>query len=150
MDAVVLLAVLVLHRIASIMGMWPYALFTLIGTLCHEFAHWLMAFLLGASPSFPSLVPERIPGGWRLGSVSCFPTLLSSIPIALAPFALGPVGLWWAATYLPIAQGGWYMAHAWIAGTILMASLPSSQDWRVATPSLLIVALGLAWYSERL
>ena len=126
---------------AAYLGMWPYSIFTMPGTLAHELAHYLTAAVLGADPSFPNLIPMRIAGGWRLGSVTCYPNLITAIPIALAPFLLAPAGLWWAAKFLPKYSGGWYLLHAWIAGTMMMASLPSRQDWRIAAPSIAIAAL---------
>jgi hypothetical protein len=39
--------------------------------------------------------------------------------------------------------------HAWIAGTVIMASLPSSQDWKIAAPALILCAIGLVAYYFR-
>lgn len=141
-DQIALVVVLILHRVAAWAGMWVYALFTLPGTAAHEASHFLAAFVLGARPSFPSLIPTRTAGGWRLGSVNFTPSLLKNIPVALAPFALAPIGLWWAASFMHHATEFEYAGHAWVAGTLLMSSAPSRQDWWVAAPVL--VALGWA------
>lgn len=147
-DIVVLIAVLILHRIVALAGIWIYAIFTLAGTLAHELCHYIAALFLGARPTFPSLIPTRIEGGWRLGSVNFCPNLWKNIPIALAPFALAPIGLWWAASFMHVAKTGVeYFGHAWIAGTMMMASLPSRQDWKIAAPAIVVVVIGagLAW-----
>jgi len=34
------------------------------------------------------------------------------------------------------------LAHVWIAGTLIAASLPSRQDWVVALPAILLVGGG--------
>jgi len=143
------------------LGMWAYSLFSLPGTAAHEFCHWLVALLLGAKPSLPNLIPTRngnawrlgsvrsspnlitlIPtrngNAWRLGSVRSSPNLITLIPIALAPFALFPVGIWYAVFVMTSATGWWYLAHVWIASTMLAASLPSKQDWFVAMPAIVI------------
>jgi hypothetical protein len=148
-DKAVLVFVLLFHRVMAMLGIWTYALFTLLGTIFHEGLHWACATVLGANPSFPRLIPERTPTGWRLGSVSFTPGLLKNIPIALAPFLLAPFGLWWAAEYMHLATGWWYVMHAWIAGTVIMASLPSSQDWKIAAPALILCAIGLVAYYFR-
>ncbi len=148
-DKIILVLVLIMHRIVASAGIWTYALFTLIATFLHEAMHWACAIVLGANPSFPRLIPERTPTGWRLGSVSFTPGLLKNIPIALAPFLLAPFGLWWAAEYMHPATGWWYVMHAWIAGTVIMACLPSSQDWKIAAPALILCALGYAAFHFR-
>ncbi|OGT23570.1 MAG: hypothetical protein A2342_08770 [Gallionellales bacterium RIFOXYB12_FULL_54_9] len=120
------------------LGMWAYSLFSLPGTAAHEFCHWLVALLLGAKPSLPNLIPTRDGNAWRLGSVRSSPNFITLIPIALAPFVLFPVGIWYAVFVMTSATGWWYLAHVWIASTMLAASLPSKQDWFVAMPAIVI------------
>ena len=120
------------------LGMWAYSLFSLPGTAAHEFCHWLVALLLGAKPSLPNLIPARDGNAWRLGSVRSSPNLITLIPIALAPFALFPVGIWYAVFVMHPATEWWYLAHVWISSTMLAASLPSKQDWFVAMPAIVI------------
>lgn len=103
-----------------------------------KLSHWLVALLLGAKPSLPNLIPTRDGNAWRLGSVRSSPNLITLIPIALAPFALFPVGIWYAVFVMTSATGWWYLAHVWIACTMLAASLPSKQDWFVAMPAIVI------------
>lgn len=79
------------------LGMWAYSLFSLPGTIAHEYiGHWFVARVLGAQPTFPSIIPKRDGDVWRLGSVNFVPSLFNRIPIALAPFLLLPVGIWYA------------------------------------------------------
>ena len=129
------------YAIAPRMGMWAFSLFSLPGTVAHELSHWLVAFVLGARPSFPGLIPKRERGGWTLGSVKVSPDILTRIPITLAPIALLPLGIWYAVAHSE-AQGGWYLAHIWVASTVLYASLPSRQDWLVALPAIICLGLG--------
>ena len=44
----------------------------------------LVALLLFAKPQFPSLIPQRMEHGWRLGSVAFRAGWLRSLPIFLA------------------------------------------------------------------
>lgn len=138
--------VLVAQRLVARLGMWPYALFALPGTLAHEGAHWLVARLLLAQPRFPSLWPRRTAGGWRLGSVAFVAPWWRAAPIALAPVALLPVSLAWVAWFLVPADGAVAVLHAWIAGTLLNAALPSRTDLRLAAPLLaLLAAAAIGW-----
>jgi hypothetical protein len=150
-DIVFALGALLLIRLSARLGMWPYALVALPGTLAHELAHFLVALLLFANPSFPSLVPQRTPHGWRLGSVAFRAGLLRSVPIALAPLLLAPIAVFWIVTFMPAAPWPWYGLHAWIAGALLSACLPSSADLKIAIPALVLVAVvaGFAWYLMR-
>jgi hypothetical protein len=145
-DIVLVLGLLLLIRLASRLGMWTYALLALPGTLAHELAHYLVALLLLAKPQFPSLIPQRMEHGWRMGSVAFRAGWLRSLPIALAPFALLPLALWWAVTWMQPAVGVVYFVQAWIVAALVSASLPSAADFRIALPALGLVALGIAAY----
>jgi len=151
LDAACVLAAMLLIRFSRHAGLWVHALFGLPGTFAHESAHFIVAFILGAHPSWPSLVPRRTEGGWLLGSVAFRAGYLRKLPIALAPLALAPLGLWWMAALLHGA--GWPMAgvHAWIAGALLSASLPSKTDFLLAWPALaLLAAMALAYVLLRM
>jgi len=145
------LGAFVLIRASSLLGMWPYALIALPGTLAHELAHFLFALVLAAKPSFPSLVPKRSEHGWRLGSVAFRAGIVRSVPIALAPLALLPLALAYGVALL--APATWPLAalHAWIVAALLSACLPSRADFRIAIPALLLVALAVAaaWFLLR-
>lgn len=134
--------ILVIHFvIAPRLGMWAFSLFALPGTAVHELSHWLVALLLGAKPSFPNIIPKREGSTWKLGSVRMTPNILTRIPIALAPIALLPFGIWYAVAH-PEVTAGWDLVHVWIAGTLIAASLPSRQDWWVALPALICAIVG--------
>jgi hypothetical protein len=137
-----------LIRLSGRLGMWAYALAALPGTVAHEFAHWLVALLLGARPQFPTLVPERTTHGWRLGSVRFQPGMFRAVPIVLAPVLLLPLAWWWTLAFVAPADWPWRALHAWIAASLLSGSLPSRADFRIALPALgLLGAAGLAWFA---
>lgn len=145
-DCMAALVALLLIRASSRLGMWPYALIALPGTLAHELAHFLVALLLGAQPSFPSLLPQRTAHGWRLGSVAFRAGMLRSVPIALAPFLLAPLAWLWAVHFMAGSAWPGYGLHAWIVAALLSASLPSSADFRIAFPALAVLAVvAVAW-----
>jgi len=146
-DILLVLGALLLIRLSSRLGMWAYAIVALPGTLAHELAHYLVATILLARPSFPSLVPQRTAHGWRLGSVAFRAGALRAVPIALAPLLLAPLALAWTLYWLAPASGLAVGLHAWIAGALLSASLPSSADFRIAFPALAVIAglVTVAW-----
>ena len=122
-------------------GMWMYALVALPGTLAHELAHFVVALVLGARPSFPSLVPIRTERGWRLGSVTFRAGRLRAVPIALAPFVLLPLALWWAGSFLQSTSRPLYFLHVWVVAALITASLPSKTDFKLALPALIVAAV---------
>lgn len=149
-DAALAAVALFLIRLSSHLGMWPYAIIALPGTLAHEAAHYLTALLLGARPSFPSLVPQRTAFGWRLGSVAFRAGPLRSLPIALAPLLLLPLAAWWLLHFMAPSPWPLHGVHAWIVGALLSACLPSSADFRIAFPALAVIALLLlGWWLMR-
>jgi hypothetical protein len=150
-DIVVAIGALLLVRACTRLGMWLYALVALPGTLAHELAHYLVALLLLAQPTFPSLIPVRTGRGWRMGSVAFRAGMVRAVPIALAPIVLLPLALFWAAHWLAPAVGPLYWLHAWVVGALLSASLPSSADFKLAIPALMVLAVlaALAWFFSR-
>jgi hypothetical protein len=148
-DMAAVLFTLLLIRLARHAGMWIYAVVALPGTAVHELAHFVVAFVLGARPSFPSLVPTRTERGWRLGEVRFRPGHLRAMFVGLAPVLLAPLALWWATTILAHASWPIYILHAWIVAALLSACWPSATDWRLAFPAiavLLLLALLVGWY----
>ena len=132
-------------------GMWVYALIALPGTLAHELAHFAVAFVLGARPAFPSLVPVRTDRGWRLGSVAFRVGHARALPIALAPLLLAPLALWWAGALLHGSPWPLRALHIWIVAALVTASLPSRTDLKLALPALAVlavlgIAVALAWW----
>ncbi len=153
-DALLALVALALMRMAPRLGMWLYAVVALPGTLMHELAHFIIALLLRAQPTFPSLIPQRMAGGWRMGSVAFRAGPLRAAPIALAPLMLFPLAWWWTVAIMPRFTWPWLAAVAWIAGAVLSACLPSPADLRLARPALLglsAIALiaAIAWFALR-
>lgn len=136
--AATVLAMLVLQRLVRRLGLAAYAAFALPGTLAHELAHYLVAWMLGARPRLPDLRPQRTATGWRLGAVAFAASWWRAGPIALAPLA--PLSLEWTRRAVAPAHGAAFVAHAWVAATLLAAALPSRADLRIAAPFLLAVA----------
>ena len=64
-------------------------------TAMHELSHWLVAFLTGSRPGFPSLWPKREGNHWVLGTVTFSPGTWTAGGVALAPaLILMPVAYW--------------------------------------------------------
>lgn len=141
LDVAGILAAMLVIRLSRHAGMWIYALVGLPGTFAHELAHFLVAFVLGARPSMPSMIPRRTGRGWLLGSVSFRAGYLRALPIAMAPFALAPLGLWWAVVFLHPASWPLFVVHAWVVAAMVSASFPSAADFRLAWPALLVIAV---------
>jgi hypothetical protein len=151
LDAACILGAIVIIALAKHAGMWIYALVALPGTFAHELAHFVVGLLLGAQPSFPSLIPVRTERGWRLGAVSFRVGRLRALPIALAPLLLLPLACWWAFALLHTAAWPLYALHVWITAALLTASMPSRTDWKLALPALGVLLLtavsaAVAWW----
>ena len=141
-DVVCVLAALAIIRLSRHAGMWIYSIVALPGTLAHELAHFIVALVLFAHPRFPSLIPIRMEhGGWRLGSVAFRADYARALPIAMAPFALAPLALWWAGTFLHAALWPLYGLHAWLVAAMLTASMPSPTDFKLALPALIALTV---------
>jgi hypothetical protein len=125
-----------------------FFLFSAVGTLCHELAHFSVGLLLGAEPTRMSIVPRRAGRRWELGSVT-FANLrwYNAAPAALAPFLvlLVPLGAAWWRTRAP-----WHFGAADLALTFLLAPQflsfwPSPVDWKLSLRSWpYLVVLGVA------
>lgn len=123
---------------------WPgiYLLSVWPGTVAHELMHAAAGLLTGAQPvSFSVLPRRRADGGWILGEVG-FTRLhwWNSVPVALAPLALLPVGGWmfmhstgWP--LLSAASGGWKL----LSVQCLIAAWPSPRDWSACAAGLLVI-----------
>lgn len=148
-DFAAVAGMLLLIRLARHAGMWIYALVALPGTAVHEFSHYLVALCLGGSPSFPSLLPARTEKGWHLGHVQFRAGHVRAMFVGMAPFLLAPLAWWWATSLLAGAVWPAYLLHAWVVAALLQACWPSSADWKLAFPALVVlvpIALALAWY----
>jgi hypothetical protein len=133
-----------------------FFVFSAVGTLCHELAHFSVGLLLGAEPTGLSIVPRRQGRTWELGSVT-FANLrwYNAAPAALAPFLvlLVPLGVAWWRT-----RGAWRFGVPDLLLTLLLAPQflsfwPSPVDWRLALRSwpwpVLIIATTAAIYGFR-
>ncbi len=115
-----------------------FFVFSAVGTLCHELAHFSVGLLLGAEPTGLSIIPRRTGRTWELGSVT-FANLrwYNAAPAALAPLLVLMVPLavaWWR------TQGAWRFGPSDLALTFLLAPQflafwPSPVDWRLALRS---------------
>jgi hypothetical protein len=141
MDLACILGAFLLIRVSRYAGMWVYAVVGLPGTFAHELAHFIVAFVLGAHPSLPNVIPKRTERGWLLGSVAFRAGYFRALPIALAPLALAPLALWWAGTFLHSASWPLYCVQLWVVAALVTASLPSTTDLKLALPALVVVAV---------
>ena len=131
-------------------SMWRIALLSFPGTAAHELAHLLVGLLLGAKPHGFSVWPQADGRGWRLGSVAFGRIgLFNGAWVALAPLLLLPLAwLCLVGVLLPLwthRQWGWWLLAGYVTATTLFAALPSWQDLKIGSRSLLFYALlGLA------
>jgi hypothetical protein len=139
LDLLCILAAMSIIHVCRYAGTWIYAIIALPGTFAHELAHFVVALVLGAQPSFPSMIPTRTERGWRLGSVAFRVGHLRALPIALAPLLLAPLALFWAVWFLHPASWPLYALHLWIVAALLTASLPSTTDLKLALPALSVL-----------
>lgn len=133
-----------------------FFVFSAVGTLCHELAHFSVGLLLGAEPTGFSIIPRRQGRTWELGSVT-FANLrwYNAAPAALAPFLVLLVPLavaWWR------TRGAWRFGPADLLLTLVLAPQflsfwPSPVDWRLAVRSwpwiVIIIAAAGALYALR-
>ena len=135
-----------------------FFVFTAIGTLFHELAHFSAGLLTNAEPIGMSVVPRRIKrpkGGhnWELGSVTfanlrwynAAPSALAPLLVLLIPFAVA----WWR------TRAGWCFEPLDLALTLVLAPQflsfwPSPVDWKLAARSWpwapLLALLGAGWF----
>lgn len=134
-----------------------FFVFTFLGTLCHELAHFSVGLLTNAEPTGMTVVPRRIkrPGrghNWELGSVT-FANLrwYNAAPAALAPVLVILVPLmvaWWRTRDgvqfepldLMLMLG---LAPQWLS------FWPSPVDWRLAArswPWVPLLGAGVAFW----
>jgi hypothetical protein len=126
---------LLLHAIKRFVRFW--ALLTLPATILHEFAHWLIGFILGAQPVNFNFWPKRVSASsWRLGYVG-FAHLRwwNGGAVALAPlcWVLLLLAIFRNVNQLPkqtsiqiSALAGFALVWIWIAVA------PSKSDWQLA------------------
>jgi hypothetical protein len=129
-----------------------FFVFSVVGTLCHELAHFSVGLLLGAEPVGFTIIPRRNGRTWELGSVS-FANLrwYNAAPAALAPFLvlLVPLAVAWWRTRSPWRFGPADLVLTLVLAPQFLSFWPSPVDWKLALrswPYLLIIAAALiAW-----
>ena len=129
-------------------SIWLYILAVLPSTFLHELSHWLVAVVLGARPSFPSLLPKKMEGNyWVLGSVEFQCNPFTAALIALAP-------LWLLGGFVAfMLLEGWHLSADWwvgvLMGVMLVGSFPSRTDWAIALRNPLgLLIVGLCFWGE--
>ncbi len=130
-----------------------FFVFSVVGTLCHELAHFSVGLLLGAEPTNFSIVPRRTGRTWELGSVT-FANLrwYNAAPAALAPLLvlLVPLGVAWWRTRGGLAFEPVDLAIMFFLAPQFLSFWPSPVDWKLAArswPWAPLLALVLAcWY----
>lgn len=143
-----LIAVWFQHYYSRSWGIGLFALFSLPGTLAHELAHWLVAFVLGGQPDPPSIWPRRMRVNnqefWQLGEVKSHLSWWRGPFVGLAPLLLIPVGIW--LLWFGLNKDGWlFWLTGWFGSVCLISSWPSKEDWILAFSKggvALILAVG--------
>ncbi|MGZ8293101.1 MAG: hypothetical protein ACXW2U_05580 [Telluria sp.] len=124
-----------------------FFLFTVLGTISHELAHFAVGLVTGARPASFTVIPRRAGGHWELGSVMLTRvTWYNAAPAALAPMLV---------ILLPFGVAAWRTQPGWSFQPIDLAIAlalapqflsfwPSSGDWRIAArswPYLIVIAV---------
>jgi len=131
-----------------------YALINLPGTFLHELSHWLASFFLGGRPAGIGIWPRRTvhedgSESYELGSVTSYNVRwYNGLFIGLAPLSLA-VAAWWIFQEWGAGARDWkeLAVSAVICGLLLEASIPSTQDLKVAFKSswAALIILGLLY-----
>lgn len=135
-----------LHPTVFALVAWP-------GTLAHELAHAAVGAVLGAQPTSMTLWPKSLGDGrWQLGGVGFTNLKWWNAPwTAMAPMLLAPLSLTLALVWAyPAWASGDIFAAApalYVCATMLQASWPSSTDFEVAFPGLVVIGavVALVW-----
>lgn len=129
-----------------------FFLFTVLGTISHELAHFVVGLVTGARPASFTVIPRRVGQHWELGSVMLTRVRwYNAAPAALAPLLV---------ILLPLAVASWRTGPGWdfqptdvaIAFALapqFLSFWPSGGDWRIAARSwpFLIIIAGLTYLS---
>ncbi len=127
-----------------------FFLFTVLGTISHELAHFVAGLVTGARPASFTVIPRRVGQHWELGSVMLTRVRwYNAAPAALAPLLV---------ILLPVAVASWRTAPGWAFQPLDLAIAfalapqflsfwPSGGDWRLAARSwpYLIIIAGLTY-----
>lgn len=127
-----------------------YSLFNLPGTILHELMHFIVGLILFATPKGFSLIPRRIGDSITMGSVSFVGlTLFNRIPVAMAPILLLPISIYLIESFsnilipmdINISTFILSMFFGYILYVIILSSIPSTTDFKVAFQSLLFIPI---------
>lgn len=129
-----------------------FFLFTVLGTVSHELAHFVAGLVTGARPASFTVIPRRVGQHWELGSVmltrvrwyNAAPAALAPLLVILLPLAVA----WWR------TRPGWAfqpvdLAIAFALAPQFLSFWPSGGDWKLAARSwpYLIIIAGLTYVS---
>lgn len=135
----------------------------LMDTLLHEISHWIIASITGGKPHGFSIIPKKIPyvdvnGNnrvlWDFGSVKSYVSFYNAVAIGMAPliwlvgafftyiyyFDYMPNDIWWS-----------ILLFYWILYIFIANSIPSSQDFKVATAQgswlFYLIFIGIGYFA---
>lgn len=150
---------LALWGVAAALALWlgslksstsALILLSFIGTACHEAAHFIVGWVLGAHPTKVSLFPRKIDAKrWELGSVT-FKNMRwwNKAPTALAPMLLAPGSMAFlhfiTSPELNSSNFGSVAFQIAMCSMALQSSWPSTTDFLHALPCLIFIALIVA------
>lgn len=129
-----------------------FFLFTVLGTICHELAHFVVGLATGARPGSFTVIPRRVGNHWELGSVmltrvrwyNAAPAALAPMLVILLPFAVAAWRTRPGWSFQPID-----LAIAFALAPQFLSFWPSSGDWKIAARSwpylIIIAALSYLW-----
>ena len=146
LEAILFLSVLIVALLDRLRHrFWIFSLFALPSTVLHESMHFGMALITNGKPAGFSVLPHREGNSYHLGHVlSRNFTWYNRGLISLAPLLLIPLA-WACLAWLPerteLMVGA---AWAYLFGSMLYGSLPSTTDWQSAWAAPIITATIIA------
>lgn len=118
------------------------------GTLLHELAHFLMAFVLRAKPRFPFLLPKKdIDGSLVLGRVEVASSKwYSAFLISIAPLSLIGIVFLLQRYYFLYFEFNFITSlfYFYLLIILIDSAIPSTQDIKIAISGLNLLG-GLMW-----
>lgn len=129
-----------------------FAIFILPGVFMHELAHLIMSFLTRGKPVKFSVIPEKREDRYIMGYVlSANIRWYNAMFIGLAPLLWIPVGYFSAPYILAEQNMVLFIVETYFLATVLYASIPSSQDFKLAIqfswlPALVILCSTLLYF----
>lgn len=123
-----------------------FAMFTLPATILHELSHFIISVITFGKPISFSVLPRKSEKGWTLGSVtSSGSNWINQGLISLAPLTLLVVLYFmWVYRDLSLSYLGNEYVFGYIAANLLVGSIPSTTDLRLAIQAPFIFVLIIA------